>query len=93
MGLQWIVNFFQVERTTSIKQTNQPNLDGLLTLNCSNVIPDGKIMRNGCIWFWGYVHFEVWLRPDAGICLWQPPRSWQLCPSTQNSAAAQGNQL
>lgn len=67
--------FFHVKTTISIKQTNQPNLDGLLTLNCfsSNVIPNGKLVRNGCIWFWGYVHLEPWLSLDPGICLWQPP--------------------
>lgn len=45
--------FFHVETTISIKQTNQPNPDGLLTLNCSNsnVIPDRKIVRNGWIDF------------------------------------------
>lgn len=75
MQLQWVVIFFHVKTTISRKQTNQPNLDGLLTLNCfsSNVIPDGKLVRNGCIWFWGYVHLEAWLSLDPGICLWQPP--------------------
>lgn len=93
--LQWAANFFSRGNNNFYKTNKLAKSQWLLTLNCfnSNIIPDGKILRSGCIWFWGYVHFEAWLSLDPGICLWQPPMSWQLCPSTQNSAAAQGNQL
>lgn len=62
--LQWVIIFFTwKQRFVKNKQTNQWNPDGLLTLNYlgSNVIPDGKIGRNGWIWLWGYVHLEVWV--------------------------------
>lgn len=83
MRAQWVVIFlifFHMETTISIKQTNQPNPDGLLTLNCfnSNVIPDRKIVKNGHVWFGEYVHFWIWTL-ECGSPLWVGSSAPALC--------------
>lgn len=80
--------FFQVERTIPIKQTNQPNPNGLLTLYCfnSSVIPDGKIVRNRCI-CWGVAESGPWNLPLAAPHeLAALPQHSELCSCSRKPA-------